>query len=65
MAGDSHNLTPEVIIYPIYSALFLCVGTLYRYEICCDDSVRLTLQYKTAKRNTYSDVYNKVKTKYV
>ena len=29
--------------------LFPCVGTLYRYEICFDDSVRLTLQYKTGK----------------
>ena len=25
------------------------MGTLYRYEICCGDSVRLTLQHKTAK----------------
>ena len=43
MAGVSHNLTQEVIIYTIYLALFLCVGTLYRYEICFDDSVTLTV----------------------
>ena len=54
MAGDVHNLTCEVFICPIYTALFLCVGTLYGYEICCDDSVRLALQYKTAKLHVHS-----------
>ena len=46
--GVLHNLMCEVIIYPIYLVLFLCIGTLlYRYEICFVDSVRLTLLYKT------------------
>ena len=53
-AGDAHNLMCEVFICPIYTALFLCVGTLYGYEICCDDSVRLALQYKTAKLHVHS-----------
>ena len=43
-------------IYPIYSALYLCVGTLYRYEICCGDSVRLTLQYKMKKLHMHSSM---------
>ena len=34
--------------------LFLCVLTLYRYEICFVDSVRLALQYKTAKLHVHS-----------
>ena len=49
MAGVLYNLMHEVIIYTIFSVLFLCAGTLYHYEICFDDSVRLTLQYKTVK----------------
>ena len=38
----------------LYTALFSCVGTLHGYEICCDDSVRLALQYKTAKLHVHS-----------
>ena len=41
------------------------MGTLYHYEICCGDSVRLTLQYKTAKLHITIDglmcIYTKVK----
>ena len=69
MVGDLHDLTCEVIIhiyiYTIYSAIFLCMGTLYCYEICYGDSVRLTLQYKAAKLHMTIDglmgVYTKVK----
>ena len=60
MAGDAHNLMCEVFICPIYTALFLCVGTLYGYEICCDDSVRLALQYKTAKLHVMRLSYYKM-----
>ena len=38
-------------MYPIYLVLFLCIGTLYCYEICF---VRLTLQYKTGKLHMHS-----------
>ena len=39
-------------------ALFLSVGTLYHYEISFADSVRLTLQYKTAKLHVHSFMHS-------
>ena len=44
---EFHNLACKIIIYPIYLVLFLCIGTLYQYEICFVDSVHNIKQQVT------------------
>ena len=41
----------------IYLALYPCVGTQYHYEICCDSSTRLALQYNIAKLTVDTSMY--------
>ena len=54
----SLNLTCEVIhIYYIYLTLHPWVGTQYRYEICCDSSTKLALQYDIAKLTVHTSMY--------
>ena len=48
LAGVSLNLTYKVIHILYLLALYPCVGTQYHYEICCDSSTRLALQYNIA-----------------
>ena len=41
----------------IWRYVYPCVGTQYRYEICCDSSTRLALQYNIAKLTVDTSVY--------
>ena len=41
----------------LYGAIYPCVGIQHRYEICCDSSTRLALQYNIAKRTVYTSMY--------
>ena len=44
-------------MYYIYLGLYPCIGTQYRYEICCDSSTRLALQYNIAKLTVDTSMY--------